>query len=116
VIAVAVIALWPSLPALFSPGAKTITVVVNSQDGPPINYIMRTGEKHLSDVLKQQNLIEGEEDDQGFFINTVAGVRADASQQQWWCITKNGKTHMESADKIAIHDGDQYELTLTTGH
>ncbi|MEG2083859.1 MAG: hypothetical protein RRY38_04580 [Oscillospiraceae bacterium] len=34
VIAVAVIALWPSLPALFSPGAKTITVVVNSQDGP----------------------------------------------------------------------------------
>ena len=45
----------------------------------------------------------------------VDGESADASQQQWWCFTKDGEMLMTGVDDTMIRDGEKYEITFTTG-
>lgn len=42
----------------------------------------------------------------GLYIETVDGVTADASNQEWWCITKGGETLNTSADLTPIAEGN----------
>lgn len=101
-----------------SAGAKTITVEVlkEGRDGPVKSYKYDTDAAYLGDVLVSEELIEGISGDFGLFITSVDGVKADESQQQWWCITKAGEDVMTGADVTPIADGDKFELTLMTGY
>ncbi len=61
-------------------------------------------------------LVEGENGAYGLFITSVDGETADDSNQEWWCITKEGGQVNTSADQTPIADGDKYELTLMIGY
>ena len=96
-------------------GEKNITVEVVLADGSSKKFKFNTNEKYLGDVLVSEGLVKGEEGSYGLFIDTVDGVQADASKQEWWCLTKKGEQLTTGADSTPISDGDVFELTLTVG-
>lgn len=97
-------------------GAKSITVDVIHKDGSLKTFNYDTEREYLGEVLADEELAEGEESAYGLFITTVDGETADDSNQEWWCITKDGEQLNTGADQTPIADGDHYELTLTIGY
>ena len=94
-------------------GEKTIGLtVVFSQDNQK-EYKIHTDAENLGDALKEEKLVDGTQGEYGLYIETVDGVTAAASNQEWWCITKGGETLNTSADLTPIADGEHYELTLS---
>ena len=95
-------------------GEKTITVqVVTEEDSE--KFTSHTNEEFLRGALEQENLAAGEESATGLYVQTVNGITADESKQQWWCFTKAGEMLMTGVDSTPIEDGDAFEITLTTG-
>lgn len=97
-------------------GKKTITVQVVIPEKETEEYVIKTDADYLRQALDQEKLIEGKDSDFGFYITGVNKITADESKQEWWCITKRGEEVFYGVDEIAIQDGDQYEITLTTGY
>lgn len=79
-------------------------------------FNISTTRKYLGDALLDEKIISGEEGEYGIFITKAAGVEADESVEEWWCITKEGESIMEGVSQIEIADGDKYELTLKKGY
>lgn len=98
-----------------SEAAKALTITVVDGEGASTVFNLNTNQEFLRGALEDEKLVEGEESEYGLFIKTVNGITADESQQQWWCITKNGQAVETGADTTPVADGDAFELTLTTG-
>ena len=96
-------------------GEKTLTIIVVHADESEETFAFQTDAEYLQEALEAQNLIEGSESEFGLFVETVNGETANAALQQWWCLTKNGEMHTLGVGDTPVIDGDQYELTLTTG-
>jgi len=75
-----------------------------------------TSRDNLADALLDEEIIKGEMGQYGLFITEVAGITADTSKEEWWCITKGGEKVMEGVSNIKISNGDKYELTLKVGY
>lgn len=97
-------------------GEKEVNVVVVHGDETEKTFQYHTDAEYLVEVLKENELVSGEEGEYGLFIKTVDGETADESKQQWWCITKGGEQVNTSADQTPIADGEQFELTLKEGY
>lgn len=97
-------------------GKKAITVLVAIPEEETKEFVIKTDADYLRQALDQEKLIEGKTESFGFYLTTVNKVIADESKQEWWCITKRGEEVFTGVDEIAIQDGDQYEITLTTGY
>lgn len=96
-------------------GDKTITVTVVHGDGSEKEFTCRTDEAYLAEVLIAEGIVEDNPSDYGLYILEADGETADESNQEWWCITKGGESLNTGASDTPIEDGDQFELTLTTG-
>ena len=109
---------WGGLPRALGPpphaGEKTITVQVVTDESAEA-FTIRTREEFLRGALEQEGMVEGQESATGLYVQTVNGITADESRQQWWCFTKAGETLMTGVDSTPIADGDVFEITLTTG-
>lgn len=97
------------------PGDKNITVIVVHGDESQKDFKINTSSENLRGALEEQDLVGGTESEYGLYVQTVDGETADESAQQWWCFTKSGEMLMTGVDDTMIADGDQYEITLTTG-
>ena len=97
-------------------GAKTIQIEVVVSDTDTREYTLHTDHESLRGALEEEKLISGTESEYGLFVTTVDGVTVDDSLQQWWCFTKGGETVNTGVDTTPIQDGDQFEITLTTGY
>lgn len=97
-------------------GKKAITVLVAIPEEETKEFVIKTDADYLRQALDQEKLIEGKVESFGFYLTAVNKVIADESKQEWWCITKRGEEVFTGVDEIAIQDGDQYEITLTTGY
>lgn len=97
-------------------GVKTITVEVVPLDGSAKTHTLNTDAEFLADALLEANLAEGTDGELGFFITAVDGIAADDSLQQWWSLSVGGDFAEVGASKMAISDGDKYELTLMEGY
>lgn len=96
-------------------GEKTISTTVTHKDGTVNEYSIETKEEFLRGALEQENLIAGENGDYGLYLMTVDGETADESNEEWWCITKNGAMTEYGVDDQPINDGDRFEITLNVG-
>lgn len=96
--------------------AKELTIVVVHGDGSEKDFDIHTDAEYLEGALTENEIASGSDSEYGLFITTVDGETADDSQQQWWCITKDGEMLMTGASETPIADGETYELTLTTGY
>ncbi|HKM21681.1 MAG TPA: hypothetical protein VJZ01_06540 [Lachnospiraceae bacterium] len=119
VILVALIAIMGILYLTFKPqttaGSKEITLTVVHADASSKEFDIATDEEYLRGALEQEGLIAGNEGEFGLYVLTVDGETVDEANEEWWCLTKGGETHMLGVDDTPIEDGDQYELTFTTG-
>lgn len=97
-------------------GQKQIVVEVIHGDGSAKEFEIATTKEYLGEVLKEEAIVEGEEGDYGLFITAADGEQADASNEEWWCLTKDNQMLETSADQTVIEDGVHYELTLTVGY
>ena len=98
-------------------GSKTISVTILSEiDRVDLNETVsiRTDAEYLKEALEEKNLIEGEDGSPGFYVTTVNGVLADESQQEFWCLYKNGEMSQTGVDTTVIQNGDQFSLILQT--
>ncbi len=96
-------------------GNKEIGVMVVHKDLSEKYVSIQTDAAYLGEALTQENLIVGEQGEYGLYVTEVDGERADESKQEWWYFTKGGETMMTGADTTPIEDGDQFEITFTTG-
>ncbi len=97
-------------------GTKKVSVEVIHGDGKAETFEYSTEAEFLGEILKENELVEGEEGEYGLFITSVDGEKADDTKEQWWCITKGGAQVNTSVDKTPVQDGDKFELTLTEGY
>lgn len=97
-------------------GAKTVRIEVVVSETDTRSFTLHTDAEFLGQALTEENLVAGTDAGYGLFITSVDGVAADESKQQWWCITKGGATVNTGVDSTPVSDGDQFELTLTTGY
>ena len=94
---------------------KTISLTVVHGNGDENVFTLDTPCETLGEALVNAGLITGEEGPYGIYIMTVDGETVDESLQQWWCLTKGGQQHNNSADSTVLADGDAYELSFTEG-
>jgi hypothetical protein len=113
---IAALAAFYTLQYNTAPGAKTITVEIIAPPAETKTLSIDTNAEFLRQALEEQNLISGDESAYGLFVTSVDGIAADASKQEWWCFTKSGEEMLTGVDATAIQDGDNYEITLTTGY
>lgn len=93
----------------------TFTVTVVYEDATTEDFAITTTATTLRAALEAEGLIAGTESEYGLYVQTVNNITADESLQQWWCLTKGGEMWSNGVDTTEISDGEQYELTLTTG-
>ena len=94
----------------------TITVKVVHKDKTEKTFTIETRQPTLLGALRQEDIIEGEDQTAGFYITAVDGEVADWSVDEgWWCFTKSGTMMMTGAEATMIADGDVYEITYTVG-
>ena len=97
-------------------GAKEITVEVVIPEEEPEVFTLHTDAEYLRQALEEGDLIKGSEGEFGLFITEVNGRVSKDTNQEWWCITKEGAQINNGVDTIAIADGDKYEITLMVGY
>ena len=114
-VAAAAVIYMAARPAV-SQGEKSIVVEVVHKDGESKEFSYDTDAEYLRDVLEPAGLIAGSESEYGMFIETVDGYTADAANEEWWCITKDGEMVNTGVDTTPVADGDHFEITLTVGY
>jgi len=97
-----------------SAGTKSITVTVIVPDQKDQSFAIRTDEEYLRGALEQEKLISGSESEYGLYVDTVNGIKADSSKNEWWCFTKGGQTLNTGVDTTPIENNDVFEITLST--
>lgn len=95
---------------------KSITLTVVHKDGSEKEIALTTKEQYLGAALEAEGIITGEEGQYGLFIKTADGETADESNQEWWCLTKEGEMTETGVDSTEFADGDKFELTLKVGY
>ena len=98
---------------------KTVTVTIEITDDKgektSADYKAKEGAT-LADVLKDNNLVEGENSEYGFYITAVNGITADYNvDQSYWALYKNGEYMMTGADGETLESGAVYGLVYTKG-
>ena len=96
-------------------GEKDVELLVIHGDGTRREFELETNAEYLGEVLLERGIIAGTEGEYGLYVETVDGETADPDAQQWWCLTREGERLSTGVDTTPIADGDDYELTLTTG-
>ena len=94
-------------------GKTTITLDVVAGD-KTVTFTLKTDKTVLGDVLKDNNLVEGDEGEFGLYITSVNGIEASWEKDQaYWSVSKNGEMLMTGVDGVTIANGEKYELTYT---
>lgn len=92
----------------------TISVDVVDDKGETTTYSIETAETTLYGALTQEELIEGEDGDYGYYIKAVNGLTADYNvDQSYWALYKGDEYLMTGVSETPIADGETYSLVYT---
>ena len=120
VILVVLLAAFAVIYVVFGPkavqGSKEYILKVVDDNGETTEYTGHTDAEYLRGALEELEksddlTIEGEESDNGLFIDTVNGVTADYSKDKaYWALYVNGEYGNYGVDSQPLTDGDIYSL------
>ena len=97
-------------------GVKNITVEVVHKDGSEKSFAYETDLDYLGELLKEEKLISGPEDQYGIFVETVDGETAVWEVDGgWWSLSCNGEDAQTGVDDVVIEDGCVYTWTYKNG-
>lgn len=97
-------------------GEKELTIQVVHGDQSEKTFEVTTSAEFLADVLKEHDIVQGEDGPYGLYILTADGETVDEDNQEWWCVTRSGESLTTGASETPVADGEHYELTLTVGY
>ena len=104
-----------SAPESEDASSVTVTIEITDDKGEKTSkeYSSSTA-KTLADILKENDLVEGEESEYGLMITTVNGVKADYNTDgAYWALYKNVEYMMTGADGETLEAGAVYGLVYT---
>ncbi len=105
--------LWNGFSAKPEEGSKSIVFELVDKEGTSEEFKISTDAEYLADALVEEKLITYASD--GYYT-TIGGITCDwATDQSWWCITKDGEMTSLGLNDLPIKDGDHYEATYTIG-
>ncbi len=111
---VAVIAIMAAVFVLTRPeaqqGSKTVTVTVVHADKTEKTFTYHTDEEYLDKVLIAENLIGGYEDQYGFVVETVDGIKADWKENVFWALYIGDQQATTGISQVVVTDGGVYKL------
>ncbi len=90
-------------------GHKTITLTVTSNELNTTKTV-ETECEYLGDALREAELIEGENQSQGYFVTRVCGIESDSANGYYWMLYKDGEMLNTGVDTTPIADGEAYEF------
>lgn len=98
------------------PGGETrFTLKVIHGDGTEFTTEVTTKKDTVGEALLEAGHIDGDQESYGLYVTTVDGETADASQEEWWCMTKDGGRVNTGVDSTPVEADVTYEFTLTKG-
>ena len=116
VLALALLAVWRFTRPEPQEGSKAVRVEVTHKDGTVKVFDYRTDLEYLGELLTQEGLISGTEDQYGLFVDTVDGETADyAVDGGWWRLTRGGEDSETGVGEVVLADGDVYGWIYTVG-
>lgn len=96
---------------------KTFTLTVNAGEEVMAKYRIETYAEYLRAPLEKNDIISGNETEYGMFVTTVNGITADADNNEWWCLTRDGGLEVfTGVDTTPIKNGSAFEFTLMVGY
>lgn len=96
--------------------AVTVTVEITDDKGEKTSKEYTSSAATLADLLKENDLVEGEDSSYGFYITAVNGITADYEKDgAYWALYKNGEYMMTGADGETLEAGAVYGLVYTKG-
>ena len=97
-------------------GAKAITVTVVHKDQSRKDFHYHTDARYLSEVLLDENLVEGENGEYGLMISAVDGETADWNVDKgYWALYIGEEYATTGAESTVVTDGAVYKLVYTLG-
>ena len=113
VIAAAVALWWFTRPETQA-GTKTFTVTVVHGDGGEKTFTYQTNQEYVGQVLLEEGLVEGTQEEYGLYMKVVDGERAVWEENQaWWGIYIGEESAVTGADEIVLTDGGVYKLVFS---
>lgn len=79
-----------------------------------VSFTINSDKEIVGDVLKEHNLVEGEEGPYGLYVKAVNGIEADYDKDQsYWSFEKDGESMLRGVDSTKFNDGDRFSLVRT---
>lgn len=93
-------------------GSKTVTVVIVYEDGSEKNLEFTTTHEYLSQLLVEENLVEGYASEEfGYTITGVDGISPDWNTDgAYWALYEGDAYATTSAAGIVLTEGAVYKL------
>ena len=115
-LAVVLLGVWYSTKPEPQAGMKHIVVEVVHSDGSEKEFAYDTEAGYLGELLKEEGLISGTEDQYGIFVDTVDGETAVWEENgAWWSLSCNGEAAQTGVDQTVVEDGAVYTWSYTVG-
>ena len=125
-IVIAVIALVAVVAALFAlwyftrpetqAGQKNFTVTVVHADGSEKAFSYTTDKEFVGQVLVDEGLVEGTQEEYGLYMKVVDGEKAIYEENgAYWAFYEGEEYASLGVDKTPVTDGAAYKLVYTDG-
>lgn len=89
----------------------SLTILIEA-NGEKKSLSVTTEERMLGPALRALGLIDGTQESWGYFIHTVAGIRADTAAGEFWSIDQGDKPLQSGIDDTPLSDGDTFTFVL----
>lgn len=101
---------------IYGEGQTEVQFNVLSLDGTKTEFLLKTDKETLLEALNEQELIDGEDSQYGFYVKTVNGTTLDFdSDGAYWALYINGEYAMTGVETTKIVNGTVYEMRATKG-
>lgn len=113
VIAAAVALWWFTRPETQA-GTKTFTVTVVHGDGGEKTFTYQTNQEYVGQVLLEEGLVEGTQEEYGLYMKVVDGERAVYEENgAYWAFYEGEEYAQLGIDQTPVTDGAAYRLVYT---
>lgn len=101
---------------IYGEGQTEVQFNVLALDGTKTEFLLKTDKETLFEALNEQELIDGEDSQYGFYVKTVNGTTLDFdSDGAYWALYINGEYAMTGVEATKIVNGTVYEMRATKG-
>lgn len=94
-------------------GSTSFSFIVVDQEGKETVFEIHTDKETVGEALLELELIDGDQDSYGLYVETVNGITADYDKDGvYWAFYVNDKYAQAGVDSTAVTEGDRYSFKI----